>query len=150
MKRFTRILACTDFSDHGNAAIEAAFALCHDAATHFIVAHVIDTPATPNPLYAHYYPSDRWDPEALTKAESDARRELQALIPDEAQKTGLSIELVLGHGQPIQEILRLADDMQADVIVVGTHGRTGLSHLILGSVVERLVRMAKVPVLVTR
>ena len=54
----------------------------------------------------------------------------------------------LGH--PVEEILRIADELPADAIVMGTHGRGGVRHLIAGSVAERIVRAAKVPVMTVR
>jgi universal stress protein A len=150
VKRFTRILTATDFSDHGNAAVEAAFALCHDAATTVFITHIVDAPPTPNPLYAHYYPSKLWDRDALIQAEAEARKELGKLIPEQVANSGIAVELVLGHGQPVPEILRIAEEKQADIIVIGTHGRTGLTSLILGSVVDKVLHVATVPVLVAR
>ena len=57
------------------------------------------------------------------------------------------VELVATHGQIVDEILRLAEESHADLNVLGTHGRGGLGHLILGSVAERVVRLARCPVL---
>jgi nucleotide-binding universal stress UspA family protein len=150
MKRFSHILACTDFSEPGDRAVRAAFGLCSDKATSVWLMHVLDAPPTPNPMYASYYPSKYWDPEEKAAAESEARKGLQGLIPAEAQRVGMSVELLLGHGQPVEEIIRVAEEKQIDIIVVGTQGRTGLSHLLLGSVAERVVRIAECPVLVVR
>lgn len=150
MKRFSRILACTDFSEAGDRAVTAAFGLCSDAATTVWAMHVLDAPPTPNPMYASYYPSKYWDPEAQAAAEAEARKGLQDLIPAEAQRIGMSIELLLAHGEAVDEIIRVADEKNIDIIVVGTQGRTGLAHLLLGSVAERVVRIARCPVLVVR
>jgi nucleotide-binding universal stress UspA family protein len=63
---------------------------------------------------------------------------------------GLAGEIVVVHGTPSQEILDTAKRYQVDLIVMGTHGRTGLPHILLGSVAEKVVRLAPCPVLVAR
>ena len=63
------------------------------------------------------------------------------------KSAGIAVELVATHGQIVDEILRLSEESHADLIVLGTHGRGGLGHLILGSVAERVVRLARCPVL---
>lgn len=150
MASFLRILACTDFSEPGNRAVKAAFGLCSDSISRVIITHILDAPPVPNPMYANYYPSKMWDPDNMAKAEAEARRGLQKIIPVKAEQAGIAVELVLGHGQPVDEILRIAEAKNADIVVVGTMGRTGLSHLLIGSVAERVVRLAKSPVLVVR
>ena len=63
---------------------------------------------------------------------------------------GLEGEIVVVHGVPFHEIIETARTQQVDLIVMGTHGRTGLQHLFLGSVAEKVVRLAPCPVLVAR
>jgi nucleotide-binding universal stress UspA family protein len=63
---------------------------------------------------------------------------------------GLQGEPIIVHGVPFQSIIDTAQDKAVDLIVMGTHGRTGLTHVLMGSVAERVVRMAPCPVLVTR
>jgi nucleotide-binding universal stress UspA family protein len=63
---------------------------------------------------------------------------------------GLEGEIVVVHGIPFQEILETAKMQQADLIIMGTHGRTGLHHVLMGSVAEKVVRLAPCPVLVVR
>jgi nucleotide-binding universal stress UspA family protein len=147
VKRFSRILACTDFSEPGNRAIETAFSLAEKTKTTVVAAHILEALPIPNPMYAHYYPTNLWDPEVMEQAEAKAREELEAMIPDKSKSAGVAFELVATHGQIVDEILRIAEDSKADLIVLGTHGRGGLGHLILGSVAERVVRLAKCPVL---
>jgi nucleotide-binding universal stress UspA family protein len=64
--------------------------------------------------------------------------------------TGLACEAVVAHAVPFQQIVNLAGARNVDMIVMSTHGRTGLAHMLLGSVAEKVVRLAPCPVLVTR
>jgi universal stress protein A len=66
------------------------------------------------------------------------------------QEAGLPGDSAIVEGAPFQMIIDTAKDNEADLIVMGTHGRTGLTHVLMGSVAERVVRMAPCPVLVTR
>ncbi len=63
---------------------------------------------------------------------------------------GLEGEIAVVHGVPFNEIIAAAKTQQVDLIVMGTHGRTGLQHVLLGSVAEKVVRLAPCPVLVAR
>ncbi|MFH1812381.1 MAG: universal stress protein [Pseudomonadota bacterium] len=150
MKAFHRILACTDFSTPGNAAIEAAIGLCKDSGTTLILVHVLDAPPPVNPMYAHYYTTGALDPAQRAQAEAEATKALLDMVPQALRSLGVQVEVRIGHGLPVDEIQRLADAEKADMLVVGTQGHTGLAALILGSVVDRIVRLAKCPVLVVR
>jgi nucleotide-binding universal stress UspA family protein len=66
------------------------------------------------------------------------------------QDAGISAEYDAAPGSPEEVVLRLADDKEVDLIVMGTHGRTGLTHVLLGSVAERVVRAASCPVLTVK
>ena len=160
MRRFARILACTDFSESGDRAVRTALGLPQDGPSVLMLAHVVDVLPIPNPMYAHYYPSDDWHPDAHSQAEAEARRVLGAFVPEQSEReqtereqsdrSGTRFEVLVGHGPPVDEILRLADDNQADLIVVGTHGHSALEHLLVGSVAERIVRHSSCSVLLVR
>jgi nucleotide-binding universal stress UspA family protein len=79
----------------------------------------------------------------------EASRQLDALV-QEVKSRRPSIHAVLREGPTVDEILNAARETSADVIVIGTHGRTGLPHVLLGSVAERVVRRASCPVLTVR
>jgi nucleotide-binding universal stress UspA family protein len=66
---------------------------------------------------------------------------------DAGAKAGVPVETRMAHGTPYEEIVKAGKEMGADLIVIGTHGRTGMSHFLLGSVAERVVRSAPCPVL---
>jgi nucleotide-binding universal stress UspA family protein len=148
MRRFSRILACTDFSEVGNRAVEMAFGLAHGSTTCVLLVHVLDPPAVLNPMYANLVSTPGWAPEQLEVARTRTARALEALAPAGARDLGIGIETRTPHGHPADEVLRLAEEERVDVVVMGTHGRTGLERFLLGSVTERVVRMATCAVMV--
>jgi nucleotide-binding universal stress UspA family protein len=141
------LLVPTDFSEYSDAALAHAFRLAKDRGARVVMLHVIDARPTPNPLYAHYYPIPT--PTQMRDAEAKASEALRLRIPDELRDAD-RVEVQVGHGAPAAEILRVAEERKASLIVIATHGRTGLRRLALGSVAERVVREAPCPVLVVR
>jgi nucleotide-binding universal stress UspA family protein len=131
-----RFLVATDFSSDADQALRYAMVLGTAFGAHLIVIHVRDDTAL-NPLAYS------------AQAEAETRQVLERLL-EPVYAAGLTGEIVLIHGVPWREICHLARERQATLILMGTHGRTGLSHLWLGSVTENVVRHASCPVLVTR
>jgi nucleotide-binding universal stress UspA family protein len=141
------ILVPTDFSEAGDKAIPFAYRLAKDHGASVILLHVIDALPVPSPLYAHYYsvPS----PEQLRLIEDESSAALEKRIPVE-HRSAVRTEVKSVHGAAAQEILRMATERKASIVVLATHGRTGVKHLLLGSVAEHVVRHATCPVLVVR
>jgi universal stress protein A len=133
----TTIVAPVDFSEPSKrtAGYAASLAQRLDATLHLV--HVLEVPA----LAKHPSLDDR--------AYQDARAELKALRATLPLPTShVSIEVRLG---PVAEgITQAAIDYGADLVIMATHGRSGLSHLLMGSVAERVIRTARCPVLVVR
>jgi nucleotide-binding universal stress UspA family protein len=131
------ILHPTDFSAPSISAFEMAGALARDYSARLILFHVQPVAASPElePLQPRNdYKEKLWE-EFRKLQESDPRiRELR-------------VETVLREGHPAVEILRMANEIGCDLIVMGTHGRTGLGRLLMGSVAEQVVRQAICPVL---
>jgi universal stress protein A len=132
------ILAPTDFSEHSTQAITYAFELAQKVGAKLSLLHVIEVP-----VYAIEVSLP------LEDLEQDARRELARLLP-EAETAHMAVTRLVEMGVPYQKILEMAAAEQVDMIVMATHGRTGLSHLVMGSVAERVVRTAPCPVLTIR
>ena len=86
--------------------------------------------------------------EPYDNLQSGAAEELRRFA--EARFTGVELKLQVREGDPSREIIRAAADLGADLIVLGTHGRTGVAHLLIGSVAEKVVRKSPVPVLTVR
>ena len=147
MKRITRIMVPTDFSAASDAALRYARALAVQMGASIDLAHVFEDPFTSGAFVGDgtvMMPLD-----LRQTLEQWAREQLASRHAGHVNTLpGSSSVLVMGS--PARRIVEHAGETGADLIVMGTHGRTGLSHLLLGSVAERVVRTAKCPVLTTR
>jgi universal stress protein A len=146
MVEFQRILAPVDFSPASNFALEYAKALTMKCGGVLEVLHVVEDRMDESlwPTEAHA-PSPQIE-EALV--DSATQRLAACLSREERDKYGATLTLLFGP--PALTIVEHAARGRADLIVMGTHGRTGVSHLLLGSVAEHVVRTATCPVLVVR
>lgn len=133
-----KILFPTDFSPASEAALPFATSLARDMGAKLLIAHAIEPPTA-------YAAGDFAI--GLPMTEEHTRKALEALRPLDAK---VPVERHLLDGEPARAIIRLAEDEHVDMIVMGTHGRTGLSRLVMGSVAEAVVRGAKCPVLTLR
>jgi len=149
-ENFKRILVTTDFSEAGDHAIAHAFRMAADHGAEVLLLHVVETIIAPNPLYAHYYPTDLLTPEVRARAEADARQALLERIPKTGALAAVPYRVVVSRGMPAEEIIRATQEQQADLVVISTHGRTGLKRFLLGSTAERVLRHVECPVLVVR
>jgi nucleotide-binding universal stress UspA family protein len=142
MSRETRkILVATDFSEGSEEALTQAIAMAKQTGATLELVHVLefgDSGDLPFALISH-----AGSPGAIA---ATADREL-AVRADRATAAGLRCYTRILEGTAYQEIVREARETKADLIVIGTHGRRGLAHLMLGSVAERVVRQAGCPVL---
>lgn len=147
MHKAKRILCPTDFSRHSRYALRKAAAMARSSGAEAILAHVIPR-TTPGGINEDSYLLSNWR-EFMQREEERARaaleREARSRLLD-----GVKVKTVLGAGSPYREIVRIASRMHVDLIVISTHGATGLLHLMLGSVAERVVRLAPCPVLVVK
>ena len=140
----THILVPADFSDDAEQALDYAIQLAKAFQARLSILHVI-----------HLTPMAMGDIGAaslvpyLEDMEADAQQRLHAMM-DRVNQEGLEGETVIVQGVPAQHIVEMAGNKSIDLIVMGTHGRTGLTHALIGSVAERVVRLAPCPVLVTR
>jgi nucleotide-binding universal stress UspA family protein len=137
-----RIMVATDFSEGSDAAMERAFELARTLGASLDIVHVLDTALLAAPAALGAMPLV--EPEALM---SEIDTALSARV-EMAHKAGLVCQSDALDGFPPKEIVRHAQKTGADLIVVGTHGRTGVAHAIMGSVAERVVQRSSCPVLV--
>ena len=138
----TTILVPTDFSDYSRQALSYAEMLAKTFDAKIVLIHVIDT--------VSYVVSEsvQWT-EVYARLEAAIQPMLEGLIR-EAEKRGVAAESKLTQGVPYDQIVKTAENVNADLVVMGTHGRTGIPHVLLGSVAERVVRLAPCPVLTVR
>ena len=144
MKSFRRILVATDCSSGAAAAGDMAARLAHDLGAAVDVLTAVDTSA----LEQAYD-----DVTFRTKRIAETRAIAQEYATSFAKRHLANVAQVAVHvrdGNPFLEILQAARDFHSDVIVMGTHGRTGVAHLLIGSVAEKVVRASHVPVLTVR
>lgn len=143
MGPFRKILVATDFSPHAANALQLATMLAKASGASLQIMHVYDVIPYTLPEGLPIY-----DGGQMARIREELGLQLRKLA-SEAQRGGVQeVDSVLVEGQASAEIARRAEDGGCDLIVMGTHGRGGFAHLLLGSVAERVVRKALCPVLV--
>ena len=147
MPRIRRILHATDFSPASTPALRWAVELARANRGQLLVLHVMTPPALGMPGEGYVSPALYESLE--TSARAQARKRLDAIVA-RARKGGARTTGLLLEGVPHEVIARAARSRKVDLLVIGTHGRSGLAKLFLGSVATRLVSMAPRPVLTVR
>ena len=144
MIEYQCLLCPVDFSEISGRALKVASDLAEKFAASLHVLHVFQYPASSFP-------------EGIYTVSEDEGREIRSRLSRKLDKfvsdnTASEIEITTGlsEGIPHIEIVRSAEKNNADMIVMGTHGRTGLSHVLLGSVAERVIHTSTIPVLSVR
>ena len=134
-----RILLCTDFSDYSAVATNYACALAEQFDAELHLLHVVRDIMSVEPLPGSY----------LEDLEKEAIGSLTKVLDPKWEK-GRRVTLATRLGPPFLEIIRYAKAHEIDLIVIGTHGRSAMMHVLIGSVAERVVRKAPCPVLTVR
>jgi universal stress protein A len=145
-----KILAPTDFSSASTLALDAAALLAKQFGATIVLLYVYD-PTLLSPLYA--VPGAAAVLEATPRApefEESIRREMESIRRERLSGVPQVEYLVKQHSSAPEGICEAAAEVAADLVVLSTHGRTGLSHVLIGSVAERVVRHAPCPVLTLR
>jgi nucleotide-binding universal stress UspA family protein len=143
MIEIQRILCPIDFSDYSRHALDHAVAVARRYESTITVLHVFST--VPVAAYASGMPG--FEPIVLTRADRDQLFvELKRFVETESAP-GVSIDVALREGDTMSEILNQTTDMKAELLVMGTHGRSGFERFLLGSVTEKVLRKAGCPVL---
>lgn len=147
MSAITHILVPTDFSETSDAALDYALRLAEPFGASLHLLHVLDDPFVTDGLSSEAYITEA--PTLRTAMLDDARKRLaHRAMPTRPGVVRIETEVLFGHGA--KTIAEYAATLDVDLIVMGTHGRTGVAHFLLGSVAERLVRTAPCPVLTVR
>lgn len=138
-----KILVCTDFSDNSAPATQLAAAYAKAFGAELIIVHVVD--ASLFPTYVDWI-GDEID-RILARTRESAEARLTEMATEYA-KGGQSVKTCSKVGSVPTEIVALAEEEKADLVVVGTHGRSGVKHLVMGSVARNVLRTAHRPVLI--
>ncbi len=137
--KYHKILFATDLSAGSDAAFEYATALARDSGALLLIVHVEEFPVAYAAGEMVTMPVDFPNPVL--------REVLERVVPSDKS---IRYEHRLMLGNPAELIVRLAAEQHVDLIVIGTHGRTGLSRVLMGSVAESVLRHAKCPVLAVK
>lgn len=145
MINLKKILLPTDFSDYAAEAMKYACEFADRFQAQLYLLHVLEIHADPTPQFGMGLAL----PSHVEESTKAADQHLATLI-DPSWTTNHSVVRTTVHGTPFVEIVRYARQQDIDLIVMGTHGRSGLAHVLTGSVAERVVRKAPCPVLTVR
>jgi universal stress protein A len=143
----TRILVPLDFSPPSNRALQYATTLAARLGASVTLLHVVDNPLASGAWTSEIYVPDL--PQMLEALVGEANKRL-ASLESVAANAGVKAETTVVTGHPAYAIVEHAGAGRFDLIVMGTHGRTGLAHAFVGSVAERVVRRSPCPVLTVR
>jgi len=145
MKPFEKILIAIDFSENSEHAFEYALTLATQFQAELTILHVINEPVDLRGFYVPHISFEQLEKEIEEGAQKMMEKFCQTKL---VNFTNYKTAIV--SGIPYEEIIKKAEDIAASLIVLGTHGRTGLDHIIFGSTAERVVRSSSCPVLTIR
>jgi nucleotide-binding universal stress UspA family protein len=149
---FTKILYPTDFSDVSKKALEYVKKLREAGAKEVVVAHVIDEREI-----LSFRARVSWAGKIIEETEAQFRQEMERraqkkldIIESELRKLGFDVRIRLESGSPFRETLRIEEEENVSAVVIGSHGKSNIKEMLLGSVSENFIRHCKKPVLVVK
>ena len=143
--KYKKVLFCTDFSKNSDCAFDYAFGIAKRDDGVLYILHVI--PFNPHEKYLKTYLSEEdWDKLKVTWQEDLDKKYKDQYLSQIKDKT--KVKIVTKSGREDEEILRFAQDEGIDLITIGTHGRTGIEHMVCGSVAEKIIRRSPIPVFI--
>ena len=143
--KYEKVLFCTDFSENADYAFEFAYGIAKRDEGLLYILHVI--PQNPHQAYAEGLVST----EDLEKIQKSIEEDLVNNYEERYVKKiegGVKYEVVTRSGRADDEIIKFAKQEKADIIVMGTHGRTGIEHVFFGSIAEKVLRHSPFPVFI--
>jgi nucleotide-binding universal stress UspA family protein len=146
---YKKILVATDLTPASEPALKAALALAKTLGAQITALHVLDAPVESGRWFLPESPELIAFRAAIDREHETLHEQLAAQLASLAQGS-VSASAIVRDGNPVDTIVGVADEIGADLVVVGTHGRRGLQHALLGSVAERVVRTANQAVLTVR
>ena len=144
---FKKILFCTDFSDDAHWAFTYALSLARTFKSKLMILHVTPEPVHPDQL-SIYLPEEKLQ-ELRVSQKKELEKELKTHYLQK-MRGFKNFAVIFKEGEAFLEIIQMAKKESVDLIVMGTHGRTGLDHILFGSTAEKVVRKAACPVLTIR
>ena len=145
MKEFTSILVAVDFSDSSDNAFRLALSMARSFSAKLLVLHVINEPVDLRGFYVPHISFEKLEEEI----EEGAKNMMDSFCRKSIEDFD-NYECLIVPGLPYEQIIGQAEERGADLIVLGTHGRTGLDHVLFGSTAEKVVRKSRLPVLTVR
>ncbi|HEY7745189.1 MAG TPA: universal stress protein [Desulfuromonadales bacterium] len=145
MRDFKTILFATDFSESSDYAFQYAYSVAKKFNARLLLVHVINEPVDLRGFYVPHISFEKLEEEIEEGAQKMMEKFCRAHIRDYD-----NYESIIVPGIPYDEIIKKATDYSADLIILGTHGRTGLDHVLFGSTAEKVVRKSPVPVMTIR
>lgn len=145
MKDFKNILFATDFSESSDYAFQYAYSLAKKFNARLLVIHVINEPVDLRGFYVPHISFEKLEEEIEEGAQKMMEKFCRTHIRDYD-----NYETFIVPGIPYDEIIKKAGESSADLIIMGTHGRAGLDHVLFGSTAEKVVRKSLVPVMTIR
>ncbi len=149
---FAKILYPTDFSDVSKKALAYVKKLKEAGTKEVVITHVIelmDIVRLPLDVAWSERPASETEAELQRQLEKMVRKELEA-VETELKDTGLKVKVVMGKGNPLKEILRIESEENVSAIVIGSHGKSNIKEMLLGSTSENVIRHSRTPVLVIK
>ena len=143
--KYKKVLFCTDFSENSDCAFDYAFGVAKRDESVLYILHVI--PSIPNQYYAALYSNK----ENFNKIKAAIQEDLAQKFSDQYLsqiKDKTKVKIVTKSGREDEEIIKFAKEENIDILVIGTHGRTGIEHAFIGSVAEKIIRSSPIPVFV--
>jgi nucleotide-binding universal stress UspA family protein len=145
MKDFKTILFATDFSENSDYAFQYAYFLAKKCDARILIVHVINEPVDLRGFYVPHLSFENLEKEIKEGAQKMMEKFCHTQIHDYD-----NYETFVIPGIPYEEIIKKGAEMSADLIIMGTHGRTGLDHVLFGSTAEKVVRKSPIPVMTVR
>jgi nucleotide-binding universal stress UspA family protein len=140
----TKVLIPIDFSDNARPVLEWGGHLAKVHGAKVLLLHAYHLPVEFQQLEGAYLPPDFW-----SNVKSEAEQTLSKFAED-LKSDGVDVETVVREGYPASVIIDEAEEQSVDLVVIGTHGLSGLKHMLLGSIAERVVQKAHCPVLTVK
>ena len=144
MKRIRLVMHASDFSAASEPALRKAIEICKSTAARLLIVHAV-APTPPLLTEGVYVMPSTWEEIARHGRKAAERRIVKIL--KRARRSGVRVEGLIVQGETAEQLVRVARARRVDILVLGTHGRTGFSRFFLGSVANRVIAIAHCPLL---